>query len=263
MHKRWLSNMYGAFLTLLDKENRILFFAAGALRRKVSKTTDEVVILTLNDLACGITGSGNSSAEAYQPEFNIIELTGAEKHRDFPLEIQECPLLSMVLGLQIPEAASWGILRVGPARDKMMNGFAPNGTNAELFLEPSSWKEAAESGAVPGSGSNDLIARLAPRALEIAEQLPSAWTLAVSAAYLFGGMSVIPKATPIRSSVVVRDMIEAENSTRRAKKAEIEAARAARRAAERGVTQVEQHMNVLRQAVSPDTIAAMEKTTGS
>jgi hypothetical protein len=272
LHKRWLGNMYGAFLTALDEEGRILFFAGGALRRKVTKTTDEVVLMTPEDIYRGTMGIGSEGA--FQPEYKVITLEGPDKHRDYPLEFRDCPFLSAYLGRQLVDpvtpqeaeagrlprqlATSWGILRVGPARDKMMDGFKPNGTNAELFLEPRTWKESAVAGSVPGSGSNNLTARLSPYALSFAENYPSAWSLAVSSAYLFGGMTIIPTATPIQASTVVSNLIDHETQTRLRKKAAMEVARAARIAAERAGSEVGGHMNLLRSAIDPATMAAME-----
>jgi hypothetical protein len=140
----------------------------------------------------------------------------------------------------------------------MMAGYCPNGTNAELFLEPRTWKESDAAGSVPGSGSNDLIARLAPTALSLAENFPSAWSLAVSSAYLFGGMKNIPTTTPIKASAVVSNLIDHEEQTRLRKKAAMEVARAARIAAERAGSEVGGHMHTLRSAIDPTTMAAME-----
>lgn len=256
LHKRWLGNMYGAFLTLLDEEGRILFFAGGALRRRVSKTVDEVVMMTPSDVYRGTMGINADSA--FQPEYQTLRLEGPEKHKDYSLEFRDCPFLSAYLGRQIPEASSWGILKVGPDRSKMMNGAIPNGENKELFLEPRTWKESAVAGEVPGSGSNSLVDRLAPTALSLAENIPSAWSLAVSSAYLFGGMTQIPTITPIKASVVVDNLIDHEEKTRVEKAAAMELARAARFAAERAHNGVGSHMNLLRSAIDPVTMAAMD-----
>jgi hypothetical protein len=246
-HKAFLANMYGAALTILDDQGRILFFPAAALRRREAPEHDVVLSMSVEQLFQGITGFNTSPRTSYQPEYEVIRIEGQDRHRDYPLVFREFPFISAYLGKEIPEAAAWGIMRFGPSAHKMFIGHKPNGTNSELFLDHESWKDSLEAGAVAGSGSNDLVARLHPRAIELASLIPSAWTLAVTSAYLFGGMSKIPVATPIKSSPLVTAMISHEAKARETKKAAMAAARIERMAADHEG----RSMDVLRAAIDP------------
>lgn len=213
-HKRFLNNMESSFLTLLDSEGRILFFVAGALRRFEAKNHDQVVMLLPSHLTDGIA---SVKGKVYQPEYQVIDIKGRDVHRQYTLELRESPLLTTFLGNRIPEARSWGILEIGPNKQLRFIGHRPNGTNSEQFLNPRSWMQA-EGPPVPGSGTNDLQSRMAPNAWHYAQSIPSAWTLAITASYLYGGMTTVPNATPIQDSAEIGNLIEKEMADRRERK---------------------------------------------
>lgn len=248
-HQRWLRNMYGAFLTLLDEEGRILYFAGGALRRRATQDTDEVTILTPEDIMKGVAGG-------YQPDYRQITLEG-EMRREYKVVFRDIPFLSAYLGQSIPTASSWAILKIGPSPDKRWNGAVPNGENSEVHLDNRTWNEAAGLGKVGGSGGNDISARLAPEASTIAESLQSAWSLAITGSFLFGGMSQnIPEVEPIKYSHVLNNIIDHETALRRQKKKEMDQ-RAAMRIASRKGEDPGAGMRALANAVNPAVLDEM------
>lgn len=246
-HQRFLPKMHGAFLTLLDKDGKILLFVAGALRRQVSKTVDEVSSFCEADILRGVTGG-------YQPEVTTIELSGENKWRDHPAIFREIPYLSLFLGGMIPEAVSWGILQVGPhATLKYKNG-VPNGTNSEIHLDPRHWKQ--KEGADTFGGGQDLTARLAPEAVDYAKVVQSAWPLAVTATYLFGGMQTnMPDVDVCRKSKALNDIIDSEVSIRRQRKRE----RALARMEQNQGGRRDENLRQLQNALDPMVVDAIEE----
>ena len=221
-HRRFLRNMHGFALCVYDRCGKILFFAGAAFRRKESETQDCVISMTPAMLCHAIKNTGKP------PEPHVLMLEGEARRQDHTVTFSDIPWFSAWLGRQMPTAGGWGILRVGPASDKKFVGHLPNGTNAEAYLDPRSWKDVSDAGSVPGSGSNDLTARLAPEAFDLADSLISAWDVAVVGAKFFGGMSKCPKIGMNGASVVLQQQCVSEAKQRDAKKAALAAARAAR-----------------------------------
>lgn len=218
-HQRFLPNMQGAYLTLLDDEKRILLFVMGALRVRTSDTTDTVFHLSTADVFRGMLGVGASAP--FQPEVQKIPLEGEERRRAWVLKLTEIPAFTNMLGIRIPEAAHWGVLTTGVDPTLRQQGVLPNGVNSEFQLMSSSWKAGDR---IPGSSVKDMSVRLAPRAAEYAATIPSAWLLALTGAALFGGMKV-PTAVKVPSSVALSGLVKAEMELRARKKAAAEARR--------------------------------------
>jgi hypothetical protein len=210
-YRRSLVNMTGQFLTLLDRDGKILLFVAGAVRGMVSSKEDCVTALTTRQILEGIVGvsrgpGGASRTKTYWPEPTESLLSGGARRpwkldnhdedwsalsaedragRERRTVIREMPALTNVLFSSVPEAAQWGVFRVAVDPTKRWEKNKLNGNNVEMFLNPRSWAEAT---AIPGSGGNDLSGRLAPKALEYATRIPSAWRLATAAINLYGGV---------------------------------------------------------------------------
>jgi hypothetical protein len=220
-HRRFLRNMHGFALCVYDQDGKILFFAGAAFRRKDSETRDVVISMTPDEVLAGIKAGK-------PPEPSVIVLEGDARNRDHAVTFTDVPWFSAFLAHKCPTASGWGILRVGPASDKKFLGHLPNGTNAEAYLDPRSWKDMADAGSVPGSGSNDLTARLAPEALDLAESLISAWDVAVVMSRFFGGISKCPRVGMNGASKVLMNQCADEAKQREAKKVALAAARAAR-----------------------------------
>lgn len=240
--------MNGAFLTLLNEHGKILFFVAGALRWRASKSRDELVHLMPLALFKGLIGFQAESGP-YQPEYEVQAVEGQDRFREAPIRFNEIPALSRYLAMNIPHAVKWGILRVGPEPGNKFVAGRPNGTNAEFYLCDRSWRKDEAHGVPPGIGSFDMGSRLAPDALELAQSFPSAWSLAMVSAHLFGGMSKIPTVTPIQPSAIITDLVDMEVDTRRKRKVDMELARAHRAAQQRADREIEHNLNPLREAM--------------
>lgn len=219
-HQRFLTNMYGAFLTVLDANNRILLFAEGALRVKTGEDTDTVFLMEHSSLLEGVLGIGGDAA--FQPDVRRIALSGADRRRGWEFRAREIPALTKLWGQRVPGATRWGILTVGVDPTKRMLGPVPNGTNEEHLLLPTSWKTGDR---IPGSSVKDLAGRLAPEAAALAGAMPTAWTLAMTGAALFGGMRV-PTGVRVKSDPSLSQLIRDEMDLRARKRAHAEQRRA-------------------------------------
>ena len=223
-HQRFLGNMYGAFLTLLDSQGRILFFVAGALRCRTSEDEDTVFYLDTIDILQGAMGAGKEDGRPFQPEVRTVVLKGDARRGGHEVKFREIPALTRYLAASIPEAARWGLLSVGVSPTKRMQGGVPNGENSEVYLHSRSWKVDDKMGPVPGSSTRSLADRLAPRAIEFAQARPSAWLLAMTGAALFGGMTVLPRAA-VPASVALSGLIRSETELRAEKVRQLREAR--------------------------------------
>jgi hypothetical protein len=242
-HQRFLNNMYGAMLTLLDAQGRILLFVAGALRCRTSDTTDTVLSVSTTALLGGIRGiavvDGKPVIGApYEPAVTATHLTGDARRGGWrldnlsedwssltPIELEkaaaggrrgvlrEVPALTKILFDRIPEARRWGIMTVGVSPTKRMINGIPNGENSEVYLNDMSWKDGDP---IPGSSTSSLLERLAPEALQHANSMPNAWLLAVTGASLFGGMKEFPPLGSVKTvaSPTLNAVIKSETSTR-------------------------------------------------
>jgi len=213
--------MCGFALAAYDGVGKILYFGGAAFRRKEAENTDAVILITPEMILAGMQAGK-------QPEPELITLTGDAARGDYTVNMTEIPWLSARLGHLMPTAAGWGILRVAPGSDKHFIGHLPNGTNSEIYVDPRSWQDMRDAGAVPGSGSNDLLARLAPEAEAYAETLVSAWDVTIVMCHMFGGFSKLPKFGKLGSCNILKQQNDSETKQRNAKKASIAAARAAR-----------------------------------
>jgi hypothetical protein len=242
-HQRFLNNMYGAMLTLLDAQGRILLFVAGALRCRTSDTTDTVLSVSTTALLGGIRGiavvDGKPVIGApYEPAVTATHLTGDARRGGWKLDnlsedwssltpielekaaaggrrgvLREVPALTKILFDRIPEARRWGIMTVGVSPTKRMINGIPNGENSEVYLNDMSWKDGDP---IPGSSTSSLLERLAPEALQHANSMPNAWLLAVTGASLFGGMKEFPPLGSVKTvaSPTLNAVIKSETSTR-------------------------------------------------
>lgn len=242
-HQRFLNNMYGVMLTLLDAQGRLLLFVAGALRCRTSDTTDTVLSVSTTALLGGIRGirvvDGKPVMGApYEPPVTATHLTGDARRGGWKLDnlsedwssltpselekasaggrrgvLREVPALTKILFERIPEARRWGVMTVGVSPTKRMINGIPNGENSEVYLNDHSWKD---SDPIPGSSTASLVERLAPEAIHHANSIPNAWLLAVTATSLFGGMKEFPPLGSVKTSAsaTLNAVIKSETSTR-------------------------------------------------
>ena len=173
-----LANRNGFAIYTCNDRGEIESFTAAAFRRKESETRDVVVMVTHDMILQGIKAGK-------QPEVALVYLEGEDRRGHFTVRVPEIPFLSAWLGVKIPTASGWGVLRVGPVSDKRSEY-----GNTENYLHPDSWKDYREHGAPPGMGGVDLVARLAPGALDFAKKQVTAWDLALAMASTYGGMKI-------------------------------------------------------------------------
>jgi hypothetical protein len=253
-HQRFLNNMYGAMLTLLDAQGRILLFVAGALRCRTSDTTDTVLSVSTTALLGGIRGlavvDGKPVIGApYEPVVTATHLTGDDRRGGWKLDnlgedwssltpselakasaggrrgvLREVPALTKILFERIPEAHRWGIMTVGVSPTKRMINGIPNGENSEVYLNDQSWKDGNP---IPGSSTASLVERLAPEAIHHANSMPNAWLLAVTGASLFGGMKEFPPLGSVKTSAspTLNAVIKSETTTRAFRQRDMEDSR--------------------------------------
>jgi len=257
-YKGFMRNMQGMFLTLLDEEGRILYFVAGALRRCGDEECDELTTMYPKDILAGMIG-------AYQPEYNVEQIRGEDRRGERRVIFEEVPFLSLNLGCRIPEAVSYGLLQVNPNPNRRWSAAGiPNGVNSEIHLSHRTWNEEVQMGHLAAAGGNDIASRLAPRALEIASTVQSAWSLAMTGSFLFGGMTEnLPSVEPIRPSTVLNKMIDHETMVRRQKKEEAASRRALRVQAERLANNPDQRrhdegLRALATAINPSSLEELE-----
>lgn len=244
--------MFGAFLTLLDDEGRILFFAGGAMRRRMNAETDRVLIRTPEDIVRSVVERDSAA------DYRAVDITGSARSRHYDVAFREVPFLTLMLASAFPRATSWSILEVGPQGTLRQANGVPNGGNTERFLDDRTWRIDMAAGPVDKSGQGSLRARIAPEAFEYAEAYPSAWSLAVVSAFLFGGMTDVPKATPFGESAQVNLVIDQETALRVQKKENMERRRLERRMASSNVAASYGHVKTqLCEALRPSDTAAV------
>lgn len=217
-HFLFLSRMVGKFITLMDDDNNILMFVAGAVRRD-----NEVIELSMEDLFRGYEPTMRGEP-IFQPEYKIREIPRSERGRQWKVEFRETPALTYMLGLLMPQATKWGTFSVSPFEGKRQDGGKFLGSNQENFLINQSWKLAYESGQIPESGGALLAPRLHAKAKPaIADCFPSAWRLAAQAMEVFGGMRLTgveakegerSNYVGLRGSTIVSEFFQRENQQR-------------------------------------------------
>jgi len=212
-YNSFLRNMHGAFLYVLDNSGLILYVAGAAIRTRVDHETDEVIIMTPEDIMAGMIAGE-------MPEYRSVILKGPERRGQYKVVFRDVPFLSLTIGdkLWAHGPTSWAVMNVGPVSNHGWAGAAPFCANTEHHLDHRSWHLARELGAVNGQGGNDLSARLAPIAAEVAASVPSAMSALISGAGLYGGMPEnLPDINVIRKSAVIQIMTDREIAQRRAK----------------------------------------------
>jgi hypothetical protein len=216
-HRREITSMEGFMLVKYDASMKIQAFVGGAVKLSQPGGT---TLLTIDQAR--LVEHLYARRDDVEPTVTALRAGGP---RTF-VEIHEVPyyteLLDMVTG-----PGEYGVMSFGPDGQKKFVGAAVNGTNREDLLDQRTWN-LRPGRQVPGSGYNNLEARLAPNFVEVTTTIPTAWQLAALGLALFGGMPTMPKIRQ-KPVAVILDAFEAEIRMRAEKAARREAERQAQR----------------------------------
>jgi hypothetical protein len=202
-----LRNTHGVFLTRLDENSKILAFLGGAMRTAMDRDTDEVAIITPEDIVRGIEGV---NGRQFLPQPKVITLAGEARRMPYRVTFHANDYFEYMVKQTMSEGCMWGLLSIYPSPTRHKIGAVYNGCNHEEYLDPRTWRQLVTEDQsivrIGASGGGDMNARLAPQAVQYTSTFPTAWEMAVRMCDLFGGLKGAPTIPGMPPDAVVHKL---------------------------------------------------------
>lgn len=207
IHKIQLNNLQGAAIVRCNAEGKIAVAVAAAARFRYSDKADVVRVIT----PATLMKSMYEATTSVTPQ--VVMISGRARPLRAAVELRDYPEYTSIIEALTP-GGKWAQLTFGRI------GVTQNFETNRRFLDDETWALKNGTQAV-GLGREFNLADGDASAIHVAGQVPTAWHMMTALGKLIGGIDPrsIPEVVNVPMPETVREMIEAEYSLRRARRA--------------------------------------------